>query len=158
MCIWDIPRALTPCAEVATPPIGVERDALTLCVVHARLLARREVGFVARRLAQPVLTLGHITLLAVKVVLLGGGSCKNFQPHRMCNVDSLRFLTTCAEVTAPPVLVVRDALAHRFILALLLACRDVGGFARRLAQVDLALAHVAFLLVNRSAPLRSIND
>ena len=49
-----------------------------------------------------------------------------------------------AEVTAPSTVEKRDALAPCVILTRLLACREVGDFARRLATVDLASARVTF--------------
>ena len=33
--IFDSLRFLTPCAEVAAPPVGVVRDALACCYIHA---------------------------------------------------------------------------------------------------------------------------
>ena len=58
----------------------------------------------------------------------------------------LRFLTIGAVVLAHlGVVMVRDALAPYFILARLLARREVGGFSQRLGVVDLALVD-AFLV------------
>ena len=68
-------------------------------------------------------------------------SCGQSHGNRLIRQFSLRALS--AEVTAPPAFEKRDALALRVILAWLLACRDVGDFARWLAPVDLASAHVA---------------
>jgi len=71
-----------------------------------------------------------------------------FHSLRMRILNSLRFLTPTAEVAAPqPVPEERDALTGWCILARLLARREVGAFARRPGQVDLALVSVAFLLV-----------
>jgi hypothetical protein len=68
-----------------------------------------------------------------------------FQIVRKAIGDCPPFRTLSAEVAAPPVGVVRDTLAHNCSIARLLARRiglhDVG----RRANVDLALAHVAFL-------------
>ena len=47
--------------------------------------------------------------------------------------------TCSAEETAPPVLIVRDALAPCFSTACLLARNDVGDFSRRLAHVPLTI-------------------
>ena len=46
-------------------------------------------------------------------------------------------------MTAPSTIEERDALTPGVILTRLLACREVGDFARRLAPVDLASARVA---------------
>jgi len=45
-------------------------------------------------------------------------------------------------VTAPPTIEERDALTSGVILTRLLACGEVGDFARRLAPVDLTSARV----------------
>jgi len=70
--------------------------------------------------------------------------------------NSLRFLTPTAEVAAPPLPEERDALTGWFILARLLALRDVGAFARRPGQVDLALGPVAFLMVKSGKIFHSL--
>ena len=51
-------RVRASSAEVVAPlAAGIERDAAALCVICARLLARREVGDIARRTAQQLFTL-----------------------------------------------------------------------------------------------------
>jgi len=137
MCIGSL-RFLTPSGEVAAPKAVVERDALARWFILARLLALREGGAFARRPVQVDLALLHVAFLLVKAII--------FQSLRMC-IGRRRFLTPSVEVAAPPVTVERDAMTGWFILARLLALRDGGAFARRLAQPDLALLHVAFLLV-----------
>ena len=113
---------LTASAEVAAPPAPEERDALALCFILARLLARREVGFVARRLTQVDLALIRVAFLVVKEII--------FQILRNPIIDRLPFLTFSAEVAAPSVGVERDALAHCCIIARLLARSVVGDLAR----------------------------
>ena len=140
---------LTLSAEVAAPPATQtsaeeKRDALALCFILARLLALRDVGAYARRPGHVDLALGKVAFLVVKCGEI-------FQFLRMRIPNSLRFLTRSAELAAPPTIPrspeERDALASFFILARLLARGNVGAFARRPGQVDLALGKVAFLLV-----------
>ena len=66
------------------------------------------------------------------------------QPHRNRFTRNLRFRTTTAEVAAPTAIEKRDAHAPCVIFTRLLARREVGDFARRLATVDLTSARVAF--------------
>jgi hypothetical protein len=127
MRIVGTSRFLATCAEVTAPPAGVERDALAVSCILARLLARREVGDLARRLAQVELALGHVALVPVKVGW--GGSCIFFHSLGVRIVGRLLFVTRCAEVAAPPGLPERDALARYFILARLLARLVVFDFA-----------------------------
>jgi len=53
---------LARCGELAAHPMGVERNALTLCFILARLLARRKVSCFAPR--QPDLALGCVAFLS----------------------------------------------------------------------------------------------
>ena len=129
---------LTASAEVAAPPAPEERNALALWCILARLLARREVGAVARRLAQVLLAFGRVAFLFAEEIVF----------QILCNriEDSLPFLTPSAEVAAPPMGVERDALARCCIHARLLTRRVVGDLARRLLHKDLASRQIAFLV------------
>ena len=69
------------------------------------------------------------------------------QPHRNSFTRRLRFRATSVEVAAPTTIEKRDAHAPCVILTRLLARREVGDFARRLATVDLTSARVAFGVV-----------
>jgi hypothetical protein len=112
MRVGDISPFRTLSAEVAAKIIvTVERDALALRVIIARLLARGEVGGFFRRPCNPDLSLSHVALLAVEVVLGGRGSCERFQPLRMRLRGILPVGTVSAEVAAPPVIEERDTLA-----------------------------------------------
>ena len=66
------------------------------------------------------------------------------QPHRNSFTRRLRFRATSVEVAAPTAIEKRDAHATCVIFTRLLARREVGDFARRLATVDLTSARVAF--------------
>ena len=66
------------------------------------------------------------------------------QPHGNSFTRRLRFRATSVEVAAPTAIEKRDAHAPCVILTRLLARREVGDFARRLATVDLTSARVAF--------------
>ena len=65
------------------------------------------------------------------------------QPHRRSFARRLRFRATSVEVAAPTAIEKRDAHATCVIFTRLLARREVGDFARRLATVDLTSARVA---------------
>ena len=65
------------------------------------------------------------------------------QPHRNSFTRRLRFRATSVEVAAPTAIEKRDAHATCVIFTRLLARREVGDFARRLATVDLTSARVA---------------
>ena len=72
----------------------------------------------------------------------GGGTLRGPQAHGNSILRNPRFRTSSAEVAAPTAIEERDALAPCVILARLLARREVGHFARRLAAVDLPSARV----------------
>jgi hypothetical protein len=151
MRVVDLLPFQTLCAEVAAVlVVTVVRDALARLVNIARRLARRIVFGMARRLANPVLALVHVALLAVKFVLGVGGSCIIFQFLCMRVGDRLRFRTIGAEVAAPPVNVERDTLAVWCLHARSLARPETVHSVRRLGYVDLALGHIAFQFVSAS--------
>ena len=66
------------------------------------------------------------------------------QPHGNSFTRPLGSRATSVEVTAPTAIEKRDAHATCVIFTRLLAHREVGDFARRLATVDLASARVTF--------------
>jgi len=130
--IGDSLRLLTLSCEEAAPSVEVECDALTHHFIHASLLTRRVVIDDSRQLVQIELALRHVALLVVNMFRFGG-SFELFHSLRMRTRDILRVVTRCAEVAAPLILVVRDALALCVIHARLYARREVVGVARRLA-------------------------
>ena len=68
----------------------------------------------------------------------------NIQSHGNSLVRCFCFRALSAEVAAPFTIEERDALTRGVLLTRLLACREVGDFARRLAPVDLTSAVVTF--------------
>jgi len=145
--IGDFLPFRTVSAEVAAPPVVVERDALAHDVIIARLLARGIVGCDAGRCVYVNLALGHVAFLVLRVGRFGG-SFEIFQFFRLRVGDISPFRTLSAEVAAKLVVTVeRDALALCVIIARLLARREVGGFLRRPCNPFLSLSHVALLAV-----------
>ena len=78
--------------------------------------------------------------------VVGGGVSGGTSPSHGLDrpFGGLPSRTCSAEVAAPPVLIVRDALAPCFSTACLLTRDKAGDFARPLAQVDLTTIPVTF--------------
>jgi len=122
---------------VAAEPAHEERNAVAIWFLCARLLARTYVGFVARRSVIVDLAFGHVAFLVIEIIIFDILPDRTFDRPPVCTLSH--------EEAAPPFGVVCHALTPDSIIASLRALIEVAVFARTIFQIDLVVAHVAFL-------------